>query len=197
MFIMKKTKLFGFAAAALSLGFVACNNDAADTSSTDSVSTTTNTEMTSTPTSTVDYAAMADTFTMGSNEGRYLDARTGKPIKINVDRTTGQRTNADNGEPVWRYVDNRTWWVYGGDSWDTLGESRMENGKLMYKGDNDAWDTYEKRWPDADKMEKDWKTKIGETKIKVSKDGDIKVKDENGKVKYDADDNKIKVDTSS
>jgi len=195
---MKKTRLFGFAAAALSLGFVACNGDGDGTSATDTVTTTT-TEVTDAPTtttSTVDYAAMADTFAAGNNEGRYLDARTAKPIKINVDRSTGQRTNAETGEPVWRYVDNRTWWVYGGDDWDTLGESRMENGKLMYKGENDAWDTYEKRWPDADKMEKDWKKKIGDTKIKVSKDGDIKVKNEDGKVKYDADDNKVKVDSS-
>ena len=42
----------------------------------------------------------------------------------------------------------------------------------------------------------DWKKKYGDTKVKVSKDGDIKVKDENGKIKYDADDKKIKTDTS-
>lgn len=194
---MKKTKLFSIAMAALSLGFVACNNEGDGTSATDSASTTTTENTaTTTNTSTVDYAAMADTFTTGNNEGRYLDARTGKPIKINVDRTTGSRTNAETGEPVWRYVDNKTWWLYGGDEWDTLGEARMDNGSLKYKGDGDNWDTYEKRWPDDDKMQKDWKTKIGDTKIKMSKDGDMKIKDENGKVKYDADDNRIKTDTS-
>jgi hypothetical protein len=133
---------------------------------------------------------------MGSSEGRYLDARTGKAIKINVDPQSGARMNAETGEPVWRYVDSRTWWLYGGDDWETLGEARMDNGNIMYKGDNDSWVTYDKRWPDNDKMEKDWKKKIGDTKIKVSKDGDIKVKDEDGKVKYDADDNKIKTDSS-
>jgi uncharacterized protein (DUF2147 family) len=57
--------------------------------------------------------------------------------------------------------------------------------------------TYDDRWKKEDeKMTKDWKTKHGNTKIKISKDGDIKVKDESGKVKYDADDNKMKVDTS-
>ncbi len=196
---MNKTKFWSFCAAAPSVGFVACNNDAdntADTTDTTSTMTTTENTATTTNTSTTDYAAMADTFTMGSNEGRYLDARTGKPLKINVDRTTGKRTNAETGEPVWRYVDSRTWWLYGGDDWDTIGEARMDNGKVMYKGDNDSWVDYDKRWPDDMKMEKDWKTKVGDTKIKMSKDGDIKVKDENGKVKYDADDNKVKTDSS-
>ena len=194
---MNKKQLLGLCAV-VSFGFVACNNDADNTSATDTTSTMTTTENTATTTntSTTDYAAMADTFTMGSNEGRYLNARTGKPMKINVDRETGMRTDAATGEPVWRYVDSRTWWLYGGDNWDTLGEARMENDKIMYKGDNDTWVDYDKRWPDDTKMEKDWKTKIGDTKIKVDKDGDVKIKDENGKVKYDADDKKIKTDSS-
>ncbi|HEY0057611.1 MAG TPA: hypothetical protein VGB56_00665, partial [Flavisolibacter sp.] len=129
-------------------------------------------------------------------EGRYLDARTGKPIKIKVDPETGRRTDAATGEPVWRYIDNKTWWVYGGDEWDTVGEAKMEGGKVMYKGDNDTWDTYEKRWPEDEKAQKEWKEKIGDTKIKVSKDGDVKIKNEDGKVKYDADDQKIKVDST-
>jgi hypothetical protein len=47
-----------------------------------------------------------------------------------------------------------------------------------------------------EKMMTDWKTKNGGTKIKISKDGDIKVKNESGKVKYDGDDNKMKKDSS-
>ena len=198
---MKQIKIWGLATIAFSLGVTACNNGNEGTASTeDSTTTTTSSTIeTTAPTSTtssMDYAAMADTFTMGNNEGRYLDARTGKPIKINVDRETGRRTNAATGEPVWRYIDNKTWWVYGGDEWDTLGTARMEGGKVMYRGDNDTWDTYDKRWPEDEKMQKEWKEKIGDTKIKVSKDGDMKIKTEDGKVKYDADDRKVKVDSS-
>lgn len=193
---MKKTKFLGFCAAVVSLSFVACNNDGDGTADADSTTMTTENTATTTNTSTTDYSAMADTFQMGSSEGRYLDARTGKALKINVDPQSGARINAETGEPVWRYVDSRTWWLYGGDDWDTLGEAKMDNGNIMYKGDDDSWVTYDKRWPDDDKMEKDWKKKVGDTKIKVSKDGDIKVKDEDGKVKYDADDNKIKTDSS-
>lgn len=191
---MKKVPFLSLCAAALSLGVVACNSDSDNTTAADSVTTTENTA-TTTVTSTGDYAAQADSARINSEAGHYLDARTGKPIRINVDAQTGARTNAETGEPVWRYVDRRTWWVYGGDNWDKVGEARMESDQLEYKGDNDAWVTYDKRWQDEDaKMAEDWKKKYGDTKVKVSKDGDIKVKDENGDIKYDADDNKVKVD---
>jgi hypothetical protein len=194
-----KEKNFSLFAAALLFGLAACNSDsdtAANTDTTTTVSTEESASTANTNTSTNNYTAMADTFRTNSEAGNYLDPRTGKSIRINLDPETGLRTNAETGEPVWRYIDRRTWWVYGGDDWDTLGQARMENGNLTYRGDNDTWLTYEKRWPDDVKMEKEWKQKIGDTKIKISKDGDIKIKDEKGKVKYDADDNKIKVDSS-
>ena len=190
-------------AAALSLGIIACNDDADSTTTIDSTTTmetNTSTSDANTPTintNTSDYASLADTFRINSDAGNYLDARTGKSIRITVDPQTGTRYNVETEEPVWRYVDKRTWWVYGGDDWDTMGEAKMDGNKIMYKGDGDKWMTYDDRWKMEDeKMMKDWKTKHGDTKIKISKDGDIKVKDESGKVKYDADDKKMKVDTS-
>ncbi len=196
---------FSFLALALSLGVVACNDDADSTSTTDTSTTTMETNTATTDpnttstmnTNTSDYAALADTFRMNSEAGNYLDPRTGRSIKIGVDPQTGTRYNLSTEEPVWRYVDKRTWWVYGGDNWDTMGEARMEDNKIMYKGDGDKWMTYDDRWKMEDeKMMTDWKTKNGGTKIKISKDGDIKVKDESGKVKYDGDDNKMKKDSS-
>ena len=202
---MKKTNFFSFLALALSLGVVACNDDADSTSTTDTSTTTMETTTATTDpnttstmnTNTSDYAALADTFRMNSEASNYLDPRTGRSIKIGVDPQTGTRYNLSTEEPVWRYVDKRTWWVYGGDNWDTMGEARMEDNKIMYKGDGDKWMTYDDRWKMEDeKMMTDWKTKNGGTKIKISKDGDIKVKDESGKVKYDGDDNKMKKDSS-
>lgn len=199
---MKKTKFFSLIAATLAVGFVACNNEGDGTASGDTAlnNDTANTATTTT-TTTTDYSALADTFRTNSEAGNYLDPRTGKALRINVDPQTGSRTNAETGEPVWRYVDKRTWWVYSGDDtdmeWDTVGQARMEGSRIMYRGDNDTWTTYDKRWKTEDETKmKSWKTKVGDTKIKVSKDGDIKVKDESGKVKYDADDNKIKTDSS-
>jgi hypothetical protein len=194
---MKKISFFSLVAA-LSIGFVACNNEGDSTASNDSTVNTdasTTTTTTTTNTSTGDYAALADSARINSEAGNYLDPKTGKSIRVSVDPQTGQRTNAETGEPVWRYVDKRTWWVYGGDNWDSVGTARMENDRIQYRSDNDKWEDYDKRWKTTDeKLEKDWKQKYGDTKVKVSKDGDIKIKDENGKVKYDADDNKIKTD---
>jgi hypothetical protein len=204
---MKKTTIYGFLALALSAGVVACNNDgdsaSSGTSETDTTTSTTSATApdhtaTTTATSTNNYAALADTFNTNSKAGNYLDARTGKPIKIRVDTATGMRLNDATNQPVWRYVDKRDYKVYGGDDnnsmWDTVGTARMQNDRLEYMGENNQWVNYDKQWKiKDDKLNNDWKMKSGDTKIKVSKDGDVKIKDENGKVKYDADDNKVKV----
>jgi hypothetical protein len=209
---MKKVSFFSCVAAALSIGFTACNSDGNSTAATDTATTTnTTTETTSadapaagnTTTSSTNYAAMADTFNTGNTEGRYLDARTGKAIKISVDPQTGRRTDATTGEPVWRYVDSRTWNVYGGESWEPSGEARMEGGKLMYRGDGDKWMTYDNRWSaDDETMMKEWKSKDGkfkdgDIKVKTEKDGDMKIKTKDGeKIKVDEDGVRVKKDSS-
>jgi hypothetical protein len=201
-FTIMKAKFFSLFAATLALGFTACNNDSESSTTTDTTSTgTVTTESTNSGSNTVtsnqNYAALSDTLRVNSEAGNYLDPKTGKSIKISLDTATGARYNTATNEPVWRYVDRRTWWVYGGDNWDTMGTAKMENNKLMYRGDNDSWETYDKRWQGDDmKMQNDWKKKYGDTKIKIGKDGDIKVKDESGKVKYDAQKDKLKVDSS-
>lgn len=197
-------------AAAIALVFAACNNDnnaTTDTSmDTTAGSTAGTSEMSSgSQTSTGAYAAQADSARINSEAGHYLDARTGKSIRINVDPQTGQRLNAETGEPVWRYVDRRNWWVYGGDSWDTVGSARMEGTSLRYRTNEGQWDTYEKRWKaEDDKLLSDWKTKYDDDgdikmkndkediKIKMDKDGDMKIKTEDGKTKVDADDGEVK-----
>jgi hypothetical protein len=197
---MKKLNLFSFIAAVLTLGFVACNNDSTDTATTDSTTTTTdNTVTTNATTSTMkDYTAMADTFRVNNEAGNYLNPKTGKPIRIKYDTTTQSVVDETSGEPVWRYVDRRNWWVYGGENWETIGEAKMQNNKIMYKGDNDTWVDYDVRWKEEDTRLKDsWKQKYGDTKIKVNKDGDVKVKDESGKTKYDAEKNKVKTDSTN
>lgn len=197
-----KIKYFNFlAAATLAIGVVACNNEADDSAMNNTNDTTTTT--TTTTTSTGQYAAMADSARINSEAGNYLDARTGKTVRINVDPSTGQRLNAETGEPVWRYVDRRTWWVYGGDNWEPMGEARMDNNSLLYKDNNDKWVTYEKRWQaEDDTLMKDWKIKYDkdgsykmksdDTKIKVDADGKTKIKTDDKKIKSDEDGTKIK-----
>lgn len=210
---MKTTRILSLLAATFTVGFVACSGDSNNTNSGDTVATASTTTERSTVSSTVNYAAMSDSFTVGNKEGRYLDPKTGKKIKIKVDPQTGRRVNATTGEPVWRYVDNRTWWVYSGDEWEPQGEARIEGNTLQYKGDNDVWVAYDERWPNDDAEMKAWKSKYddgtkvevqenGNTKhknehmkVKTEKDGDIKIKTEDGKkIKKDEDGVRVKND---
>lgn len=208
---MKKQFLSLAAIAALTVGMASCSNNANDTATSDSTSSTTNTTTASTAnadsgamstTSTGNYAAMADSVERNSEQGYYLNPKTGKPYgKLKVDRTTG-RVSTEAGEPVWRYVDNRNWWVYGydNDNWNQVGEAEMKDNKLMYKGDNDKWVDYSTKWSAADEEAvKKYKVSDDGNKQKiVTEDGDkIKVKtDEEGNTKIKVNGEKMKVDSA-
>ena len=199
---MKQNRIFNCVAAlALTAAVASCNNDATTSDNADTTSTNPTTTATdnNTLTTSGDYAAYADELEKNSSSGRYINPRTGKAYKkLTVNRSTGEVMD-ENNQPVWRYVDSENWWVYGLDdsdwTWRRMGEAKMEKDQLMYKDDSGNWINYDTRWKtDDDNVGKSWKTKSGDTKIKVDKDGDIKIKDENGKTKYDADDNKVKTD---
>lgn len=193
-----------FSVLALAIGFAACNNDGDTTAGTgDSTSLTTTTTdantATTSNTSSTDYNALADSFRVNSEAGNYLNPRTGKPMRIRYDATTRRAVDETTGEPVWRYVDRRNWWVYSddNDTWTQAGTAKMENDRIVYQGDNDAWVDYDVRYKTEDEQKmQTWKEKNGDIKVKVDKDGDIKVKDKKTgeKTKYDADDNKVKTD---
>lgn len=197
-----KTKLFSLLAASFLFGLVACNNDGDNTADNDTSAANANgTETASnTATSTGNYAAWADTFRVNSEAGRYRDVRTGKPIRISVDPSTGARMNAETNEPVTRYVyvmDN-DWWLYD-DPNTRVGRVKWENDKMMYE-DNGSWIDYETKWKDGDSKIKvdegdgEIKIKDGDTKTKIEKDGDTKTKTDGKKVKTDEDGTKIKDD---
>lgn len=186
-----------------SLVFVSCSNDSNTSSANTDSTTVTNigTENASTNTSTTDYAAYADEIENNSAKGRYINPKTGKAYKkLSVNRTSGEITD-ENNEPVWRYVDSENWWVYGLDdsdwTWRHVGEAKMNKDQLSYQDESGSWVNYDKRWKTKDEdMSKSWKAKSGDAKIKFDKDGDIKYKDDSTRIKYDADDNKIKTDSS-
>lgn len=194
---MKQNKIFTLLMAFGTVAFISCNNSSDSTANNDS--TETNATAVNN-TSSGDYSAQADEIEKNSSEGNYINPRTGKAYgKLTVNRNTGEITD-ENNEPVWRYVDKRTWWVYGVDddwNWTKLGEAKMNNDQLVYKDDNGNWVTYDKRWSTNDEtINKTWKAKSGDAKIKFDKDGDIKYKDDSTRLKYDADDNKVKKDSS-
>jgi hypothetical protein len=142
---MKRNRLLNVLIASAAVAAVSCNNNGNGTSSSDSTNTT-NTA-TTTQTSTNNYAARADSFRVNSEGGYYLNPRTGKPYKLNMNTQTGTVSD-ESGHPVKRYVDKRTWWIYDAASGDTVGSARMNNGNLMYRGTNGDWENYDKRWTD-------------------------------------------------
>jgi hypothetical protein len=174
-----KKKIFGLIAV-LSLGFIACNNDA-DTAVTDDTTTTNTTA--GTITTTGDYSAMADEFQKNSEAGKYRDVKTGQPIKISVDRTTGTKMNVTTNEPLTRYifVDNTDWWVYDIEG-NRIREAKMENDKVVYKNEANAWVPWDKiKWDE----DGEGKYEDDSTKVKIEKDGDMKIKTKDKKVKVD------------
>lgn len=198
---MKRT-ILSICTAAVVVGLTACSNSSDGTATGDTTTATPNStpSMTNVPTttstSTGTYAAMADTVERNSTQGYYLNPRTGKPYTgLKVDRNTGAISD-EAGEPVYRYVDNRNWWVYGESgaeadtmhTWNQVGEAKMEGEKLTYKGDGDKYVDYNTRYKaDDEKMNKKWKSKDGEVKIKTEKDGDMKIKVGDEKIKVDED----------
>ena len=169
---MKKT-FFSLLAAATVVGFVACNNSSDGTTAGDTTTTTGDTTTAATnANSTNDYSAFADDIEKNSASGRYLNPKTGKAMKLKVDRSTGVVTDAETNEPVWRYVDNTNWWVYGLDDdyyWEKLGEAKMESNKLVYKDSGDKWVDYDVIYKNEDEgLSKTWKTNSNGVKIKFS-----------------------------
>lgn len=197
---MKRTFLSSYVVAALAISFAACNNTGTTSETGDSSNSTTtnstNTSATTPMTSEGNYAAMADSVERNSQQGYYLNAKTGKPYSsLKVDRSTGRVTD-EAGEPVWRYVDSRNWWVYGDDNnnWTRVGEAKMEGNKLMYKGDDDKWVDYDTRWKVSDDgMKQKMTTESGDKiKMKTDEEGNTKIKVNDEKVKVDKDGKPIK-----
>jgi len=189
-----KTKLFSLLAATMLVGLVACENN---TNTKDKEEgTTAGTENTNV--STGDYAARADEFEKNSEAGKYMDVRTGRPVRLSVDRSSGRVMNTETNQPVTRYiyVDNNDWWVYDWEG-NRLGQAKMENDRVLFD-DNGNWVDYDVKWKDDAtdskvKMDEDeYKMKSGDTKVKVEKDGDTKIKTGDKKIKKDEDGVKVK-----
>ncbi len=199
-----KQRIFSFCIAAVVVSLAACSNDGTSSTSNDSTSTTTNTTVSTpatTTTSEANYAAMADTIEKNSQQGYYLNPKTGKAYKnLKVDRSTGRITD-ESGEPVWRYVDNRNWWVYGDNdynddmyNWQQVGEAKQEGEKITYKGDDEKWVDYDTKWKVSDDgMKQKMTTEDGDKiKVKTDEEGNTKIKVNDEKVKLDKDGNVIK-----
>src|SRR5215208_2267088 len=172
---MKRNKILSLFTIVL-FGLFACN----DNSKTSAANEDSSNGSVTTNTSSGNYAAQADEFEKNSAAGKYLDVRTGKPIKISVDRTTGVKTNVETSTPVVRYIyiDDPDWWVYDAEG-NRLSRAKMENNTLLFE-DNNNWVSYDVKW----KSDEDGaKLKSGDSKTKTDKGGDTKAKTDSTKLK--------------
>ena len=118
-----------------------------------------------------------------SNEkDRYVDLRTGETIAVEKDPKTGIWVNSTTKEPVYIYVDTKNNDTIYGRTGASI------KGHVVRSGDQ-VW------WYDADlDLENSKKVKVGDDyKIEVEKDGDVKIKDGDRKVKIDGETGEKKV----
>lgn len=110
------------------------------------------------------------------SKGRYVDLSTGKAIEVREDDKTGFMVNKETGEPLYIYVDTR--------KKDTIyaKTGQVINGHVVKSTDNSyVFDEDEKLKVDNEET----KYKDNDYKMEVEKDGDIKIKTGDSKVKID------------
>ena len=108
---------------------------------------------------------------------RYIDPNTGRSLTLVKDASTGLMVDEETQKPVYMYVDTETKdTVYGPTGKVINGYVVLEDGKYKYtenelklKGDDDDY------------------------KMEVEKDGDIKIKDGDKKLKIDGETGETKV----
>jgi hypothetical protein len=99
-------------------------------------------------------------------DSRYVDLNTGRTLSMTTDEH-GLLVDADTKKPIYIYVDTQKHdTIYGVTGKVINGDVKLEDGKYTYAGEESQ-------------------VKMEDMKIKVEKDGDVKIKDDDGKVKID------------
>jgi hypothetical protein len=104
-----------------------------------------------------------------NTKSRYVDLSTGKAVELEKDESTGLMVSTETKKPVYIYVDtekNDT--IYGSTG-------KVINGQVMKKEDGSYAFTGDYEYKSAD----------GNLKVEVEKDGDIKIKNGDDKLKVD------------
>lgn len=119
-----------------------------------------------------------------ADNNRYIDLTNGKTVTLEKDKQTGLMVDADTKKPVTLYVDTKTKdTIYGKTG-------KVINGHVIRSGNSYAFDEdVAAQVPEGES----YKVKDGNYKMKVQKDGDIKIRDGDKKVKIDAETGERKV----
>src|SRR6185295_9016481 len=127
------------------------------------------------------------------NNTRYIDVNTGKSITVVKDSSTGQMLNAETKEPLTVYYDSQTKDTIYGQTGEVINHKvmRTPEGKYYYEISKPA----EAKVLTQDEIDQQL-LKSGDYKKKVEKDGDIKIKSGDTKIKIDGEtgEKKIKKD---
>jgi len=112
------------------------------------------------------------------NKDRYVDLRTGNTVELVKDEKSGLMVNATTKEPVYIYVDRKEKDTIYGKTGEVI------NGHIVVNDNNEY--VYEKDF-------KPYEVKGDDYKVEVEKDGDIKIKDGDSKIKVDGETGEKKV----
>ncbi len=107
-----------------------------------------------------------------NEKSRYVDLRTGQTLEMVKDKETGLWVDATTKQPVYIYVDTKK-----GDT--IYGKSGVVINGHVKKGSDNVY------WYDADMETTVLEANSDDYKMKVEKDGDIKIKDGDKKTKID------------
>lgn len=141
-------------------------------------------------------------FACDNNESRYLDLSSGEAVELEKDEKTGLMVNAETGKPVKIYVDRRSKDTIWGESGKVINGDlvRTEEGEWKYKGDDYKvkvdGDEYKVKSGDDYKVkgeDGEYKIKNGDYKKEVEKDGDVTIKNGDTKIKIDGETGERKV----
>jgi hypothetical protein len=119
-------------------------------------------------------AALLVAISCSNEKGRYIDLRSGKEVTLEKD-ANGHLINVDTKKPVYIYVDTKTHDTIYGRTGEVI------NGHVLTSEDGRYW--YDS---DPERNVSVQRNSInGEYKMKVEKDGDIKIKTDSKKIKID------------
>ena len=129
-------------------------------------------------------------FSCSDNNARYIDVNTGKSITVVKDSSTGYMLNAETKEPLTVYYDSQTKDTLYGQTAEVINHKvmRTPEGKYYYETAKPVVLT-------QDEIDREL-LKNGDYKKKVEKDGDVKIKSGDTKIKIDGEtgEKKIKKD---
>ena len=130
-------------------------------------------------------------------DARYIDPNTGNALELKKDDNSGLMVDAETGKPVSIYVDTETkdtvWGSTGKVVNGKLRRNKSADGEYVYVYESTENDSDGNNGSSSGTQSGAYEVKDGDYKKEVEKDGDIKIKDGNKKIKIDGETGERKV----